>query len=73
MEFLRKIAPYSVVKKTQIELALKYPMFDSTGRKYGNTANPMPDDVWQQRLDIRDGLKAIRASMKTPARVRYDG
>ena len=72
IEFLQKIAPYSVVKKTQIDLALTYPMFDGRGKKYGNKGNPIPDDVWQKRLDVKDGLKNIRASMKTAARVRHD-
>jgi len=70
--FLQKIEPYSVVKKEQINLALTYPMFNSKGKKYGNKSNPIPDDVWQKRLDIKDGLRSIRASMKTAAKVRYD-
>jgi len=72
IEFLQKIAPYSVVKKEQIKLALTYPMFDSRGKKYGNKSNPIPDHVWQKRMDIKEGLKAIRASMKTAAKVRCD-
>lgn len=72
IEFLQKIYPYSVVKKEQIGLALTYPMFDIRGKKYGNKSNPIPDDVWQKRIEIRDGLKGIRASMKTPAKVRHD-
>lgn len=72
IEFLKLIYPYSVVKKTQIKTALDYPMFDVLGKKYGNKSNPIPDDVWQKRIDIRDELKNIRASMKIPARVRYD-
>ena len=72
LEFLQKIEPYSVVKKEQINLALTYPMFDSRGKKYGSVSNPIPAEVWQKRLDIRIGLKDIRASMKTAARVRYD-
>ena len=70
--FLKAIAPYSVVKKEQIDLALTYPLYDATGKKYGNKSNPLPDDVWERRLTIRDELRGIRASMKTPARVRYD-
>ena len=70
IDFLKKIAPYSVVKKEQIELALTYPMFDSRGKKYGNKSNPIPDSVWQKRLEIREGLQSIRASMKTAAKVR---
>lgn len=72
IDFLRKIAPYSVVKKTQIDLALTYPMFDTAGKKYGNKSNPIPEDVWLRRIEIRDGLRNIRAEMKTPARVRGD-
>jgi len=70
IQFLKKIAPYSIVKKTQIDLALTYPMFDNRGKKYGNKGNPIPEDIWQQRIDIRSGLQKIRADMKTPARVR---
>jgi hypothetical protein len=72
IEFLKKIVPYAVVKKEQIELALTYPMFDSRGKKYGNRGNPIPDNVWQKRIEIKDGLRNIRASMKTAARVRCD-
>ena len=72
VNFLRIIQPYTVVKRTQIDLALQYPLYDAEGRKYGSLARPMPDDVWQKRIDIRDGLRNIRASMKTPATVRYD-
>jgi hypothetical protein len=72
IEFLRKILPYSIVKKEQIELAVTYPMFDSRGKKYGNIGNPIPEDVWQKRVEIKDRLRSIRASMKTPARVRSD-
>jgi hypothetical protein len=72
IEFLQKIEPYSVVKKEQINLALTYPMFDSRGKKYGNKGNPIPDDIWKKRLDIKDGLRSIRASMKTAAKVRHD-
>ena len=72
IDFLKKIAPYSVVKKEQINLALTYPMFDSRGKKYGNKGNPIPDSIWSKRMEIKDGLKSIRAAMKTAARVRCD-
>jgi len=72
LQFLRIIEPYAVVKKEQIQAALKYPMYSPDGRKYGNSSNPIPNDVMQARLALRQCLKDIRASMKTmakPARV----
>jgi hypothetical protein len=71
-DFLKAISPYVVVKKEQVDLALKYPLYDARGKKYGNKGNPLPEKVWQHRLSIRDGLRNIRAGMKTPARVRLD-
>lgn len=71
-DFLKAIAPYVVVKKEQVELALQYPLYDTRGKKYGNKGNPLPESVWQHRLSIRDGLRGIRAGMKTAARVRFD-
>lgn len=71
-DFLKAIAPYVVVKKEQIELALTYPLYDQRGKKYGNKGNPLPEDIWQYRISIRDKLRSIRAGMKTPARVRFD-
>lgn len=72
LEFLKKIRPYSVVKTEQIDLAVTYPMFDDNGKKYGNKGNPMPDTVWNRRMEIRGGLKDIRFRMKTPAKVLLD-
>ena len=69
LTFLRVIAPYTVVKNSQIQLALEYPMFDAEGRKYGGIANPIPEAIWAKRLAIRDGLRDIRAAAKTPAKV----
>lgn len=72
LQFLRAIEPYVVVKKEQVQAALKYPMYSPDGRKYGNSSNPMPDDVMQARLALRQCLKDIRAGMKTmakPARI----
>jgi len=66
--FLKAIQPYSVVKASQIEVALKYPMYSADGRKYGNKTNPIPDAVMQARLDLRKMLQDIRADMKTPAK-----
>lgn len=67
-DFLRAIYPYSVVKKTQIEAALQYPLAAPDGRKYGNVNNPIPDEVQAQRVAIAHQLRAIRASMKTEAK-----
>ena len=72
LQFLQTIEPYTVVKKEQVQAALKYPMYSPDGRKYGNASNPIPDDVMKARLALRQCLKDIRASMKTmakPARV----
>lgn len=65
--FLEAILPYVVVKKEQIETALKYPMKSSDGRKYGSATNPIPDAVMEARLALRKMLQDIRASMKTEA------
>ena len=69
LKFLQEILPYSIVKKSQIELALQYPMFNEDGKKFGRVNNPIPDDVWEKRLQIRLGLQEIRQSMKTAAMV----
>lgn len=72
LQFLRAIEPYAVVKKEQIQAALKYPMYSPDGKKYGNSSNPIPDHVMQARLALRQCLKDICANMKTmakPARV----
>ena len=66
--FLRLIYPYTVVKKSQIEVALKYPLTSPDGRKYGNTTNPIPDDIQQFRVNLCHELRAIRSSMKTMAK-----
>lgn len=68
MQFLRAIEPYVVVKKEQVQAALKYPLYSANGKKFGNTANPIPDDVMAARLAIRELLQKIRADMKTPAK-----
>lgn len=69
--FLKQILPYTVVKKEQIKVALKYPMYNESGRKFGSLAAPMPLEVWETRLKLRQELKDIRASMKTMAVVRH--
>ena len=65
--FLEAILPYAVVKKEQIETALRYPMKSPDGRKYGGLSNPIPDEVMQARLALRTMLQNIRAEMKTEA------
>lgn len=66
--FLQAILPYLVVKKTQAEAALTYPMRSPDGRKYGNSSNPIPEDVMAARMALRSMLQDIRASMKTLAK-----
>jgi hypothetical protein len=68
LEFLQAIEPYVVVKKEQVQAALKYPMRSPDGRKYGNSSNPIPDQVMQARMALRKMLQDIRASMKTLAK-----
>lgn len=70
LAFLDAIAPYVVVKKEQVEAALKYPMFSPDGRKYGRKDNPIPDDVMSARVELRSVLQRIRASMKVMAKPR---
>lgn len=68
LDFLTQIEPYVVVKKEQVKAALKYPMRSPDGRKYGNSSNPIPDDVMQARVALRKMLQDIRSSMKTMAK-----
>lgn len=68
LEFLRAIEPYVVVKKSQVLAALSYPMKSEDGRKYGNSANPIPDEVMSARLVLRETLQNIRTNMKTMAK-----
>ena len=71
--FLRLIAPYVIVKKEQVDVALQYPMVNAEGKKYGGRHNPIPDEVMQARLSVRTLLQNIRASMKTPAKEARHG
>ena len=68
VNFLTAIQPYSVVKAEQIAVALRYPLVAKNGKKYGNQGNPIPDEVMKARLEVREMLQRIRASMKTPAK-----
>jgi hypothetical protein len=68
VEFLRAVHPYTVVKYTQVEAALRYPLVAPNGKKYGNSSNPIPNEVQEQRVAIAHELRAIRASMKTEAK-----
>jgi hypothetical protein len=68
VEFLRAIYPYAVVKKTQIEAALEYPLRAANGRKYGSSSNPIPDEVQERRVAIAHQLREIRAAMKVEAK-----
>ena len=70
--FLEAIAPYVVVKKEQVELALQYPLTPADGRKYASPYNPLPDGVHNRRMEIGQKLRDIRASMKTASAVRED-
>ena len=66
--FLKAILPYCVVKREQVDVAVSYPTKGEDGRKYGNRSNPIPEDVMQARLKMREVLQNIRASMKTEAK-----
>jgi hypothetical protein len=66
--FLQAIEPFVVVKKEQVQAALKYPLYNEEGKKYGNTSNPIPDAVMKARIDLRAMLQKIRADMKTEAK-----
>lgn len=68
LQFLQAIEPFVVVKKEQVQAALKYPLYNKDGRKYGNIANPIPDNVMKARIDLRAMLQKIRADMKTEAK-----
>ena len=68
IQFLKAIQPYCIVKKSQVDIAIKYPTKSQDGKKYGSKANPIPEDVMQARLEMRDCLQRIRASMKTEAK-----
>ena len=70
LTFLEAIAPYVVVKKEQVELALQYPLTSADGRKYAGHHNPLPDEVHNWRMEIGQKLRDIRASMKTASVVR---
>jgi hypothetical protein len=67
LAFLKTIYPYAVVKREQIEVALKYQTHSKDGKKFGNKSNPIPDEVMKARLELRKLLQNIRASMKTEA------
>lgn len=73
LAFLQEIAPYVIVKKEQVTVALQYPMRNAEGKKYGSSRNPLPDEVMQARLAVRTLLKDIRANMKTPAKEAQHG
>ena len=66
--FLKAIQPYCVVKREQVDVAVSYPTKGEDGRKYGSPSNPIPEDVMQARLKMREVLQNIRASMKTEAK-----
>ena len=65
--FLKAVEPFVVVKKSQVQAALKYPMRSPDGRKYGNASNPIPNEVMLARVSLRKLLQDIRADMKTLA------
>ena len=60
--FLAAIHPYTVVKYDEITVALNYPI--------NAVHNKLEDGVFEKRLEIREKLKDLRASRKTPAKVR---
>jgi len=70
INFLKAIRPFSVVKALQIDEAVKYPLFSESGKKFGNKGNPLPNDIWEERLRIRLALQDLRAASKTKAENR---
>lgn len=56
-EFLRRIAPYSVCKKDQILLALK---FIDTLREENLGCEPLSDVIHKERKEIYDGLRLLK-------------
>lgn len=70
-EVLKAIQPYLIVKRDQVAVALQYPLTDDSGRKYGNTHNPIPEEVQAERLRIQEELVRLKAVGKTMA-VRVD-
>lgn len=68
LAFLREIEPFVIVKKSQVQAALLYPVTSLDGRKYGSPGNPIPDEIMAARLELRSTLQGIRAEMKTPAK-----
>jgi hypothetical protein len=65
--FLKAIYPYAVVKKTQVAAALKYPVVAANGKNYGNSKNPIPNEVQDMRVAICHELRSLRAGMKEEA------
>ena len=61
VDFLRRIRPYLILKADEADLALTWRKF--TGVK----SKGMPAELRAERLSIRDGLVAIRASRKKEA------
>jgi len=68
LNFLRAVEPFVVVKKSQVQAALDYPLRADNGKMYGRPGNPLPETVMQARLDLRKVLQDIRQNMKTPAK-----
>jgi hypothetical protein len=62
LSFLAAIHPYSVVKYDEITAALEYPL--------NKKQNKLDDGVFEKRLEVRERLKELKESRKTPAKVR---
>jgi hypothetical protein len=59
--FLQAIEPYSIVKKEQIQIALKWP---DPGKQYRGTYNAIPDDIRASREAVMYALRAVRQRHK---------
>ena len=56
--FLRAIQPHSLIKRSQIEMALKmFPLYRKPGRGQWEKT---PEDIWEQREAVRDAIKILK-------------
>ncbi|KKM96626.1 hypothetical protein LCGC14_1176260 [marine sediment metagenome] len=55
--FLKAVEPWVYGKIAQVELALTYPLFGKRGH------TPLPVEVAESRVRIREGLRAVRESL----------
>lgn len=60
MEFLKAVYPYTVVKRSQVEVALTYPIMPYRMPK-------LTQEITEQRMYVMNHLRALRAEAKTYA------